>query len=652
MSSPSSPTKPKAMGPKGNRVSLKKLAQVEVEGGGHSQSVPESEMTSIFDSISEIQKAQNSFISSDEDVGLQKAISDYLRGTEKITDLIADGTTTLVYKELTIETSKADIYGRRYILYQKDNSEGQIKIGSSLNEEARSEADDSEAFTFHQCTFYLCETRQITSPSNIYLSAGIRIASERKIRFIDCAFIGINCSSIGQVSTGVNFVVFMDCFFKLNLELINCYFSSIKSVLLTNFSVRSLIIKQCTFECIDSDCMHITHPEKLFIGGCQFLSCVNQTINVKLFDEEHSDKNSNKRTSVFATATKIDHTGSMVGKLEPKEPFLAGPLDKESAKRILQRYEKVHDRKKYIVIKGNHFTNCDQCIRIKGMRKNSAALEDLDVSIEENIFDAIKTCCLFIESVHTGRFKTFKNSVVKCNGIAFKVFNCRASKEDMLFQKNVLNGIYHIGLQIDSSVIKLLNNEFLSCTAGAYIYLTSTASWNTNRDEIFDSHKDIILRDTIKDSFIGGTNNTPGMGNLSILAGGSGDAPPTNSFSRVILRGNNFKEISQYGVQIQNCSSSSIKIEACKFTNVKEPILISEKDIALSRNNTRNILPGDNSEMLAPSFCATPRQMTQSGKGTIVIKENIFEGGDLGVVKKFLNSYLYDIGNTVVQAKR
>ena len=655
MNSPTASSNSRAgIGPNKGKITMKKLAQKEVVSGGHSQSVPESEITSIFDTISEIPKANNSFESEDGDIHLHKQISEYLKGTEKITDLIKDGSTTLVYKELTIETSKKDIYGMRYIIYQKENSEGQIKIGSSLNEEAKGDYDEDKPFTFHQCTFYLCETRPNSTPSNVYLSAGIRIASEKKIKFIDCAFIGLNCSAIGQQhNTGVNFVVFMDCFFKLNLELCNCYFSSIKSVLLTNFSVRALTIKQCTFECIDSDCMHITHPEKLMIAGCQFLNCVNQAINIKLFDEETSDKHTNKRTSVFATATKIDNTGSMVGKSDPKDFFTVGPLDKESSKKILQRFEKSNEKKKYIIIKGNSFMNCDHCIRIKGMRKNSTALEDFDLSIDENTFDSTKTCCFFLESVHTGRMRAVKNVVVKCNGIAFKVFNCRACKEDVLIQKNILNGIYHIGLQIDSSVVKLINNEFLSCTAGAYIYLTSTANWSTNRDEIFDSHKDIILRDTIKDSFIGGTNNTPGLGNLSILAGGSGGDPShANSFSRVIMKGNNFKEISQYGIQIQNCSSSSIKIESCKFTNVKEPVLISEKDIALSRNNTRNMIAGDNSEMLAPSFCATPRQMAQSGKGTIVVKDNLFEGGDLGIVKKFLNSYLYDIGNTINPAKK
>ena len=161
-----------------------------------------------------------------------------------------------------------------------------------------------------------------------------------------------------------------------------------------------------------------------------------------------------------------------------------------------------------------------------------------------------------------------------------------------------------------------------------------------------DSHKDIILRESAKDSFLGASNYTHTHGalnNVSLMAGF--ENVPAILINRIILRANTFKEISQYGVMLQNCSASSVKIEGCHFTNVKEPIVINERDLAASRNNTRqNLNDANNSEFLAPSFCNTPR--IGSGmppKGTIIIKANKFEGSEHTVVKKNVWSYLYDM---------
>ena len=301
------------------------------------------------------------------------------------------------------------------------------------------------------------------------------------------------------------------------------------------------------------------------------------------------------------------------------------------------------------------------------MKKNAMPLEELDIAIEENSFESIKTNCLCLEYVYSGRLLIYGNSLAKCNSIPYKILGCRASKEDILFCKNSMASVYNIGLWIDSSVVKAINNVFSSCQAGIFLNLIVTVS-SMNREDVFDSHKDIILRDTvkdIKDSFIGGTSNShQPVGNNSFLGGnglsgnyGSGgtgtgatggtDIPGGGTYCRVILKSNEFKEIAHYGVLIQSNSSSSIKIESCRFRNCKEPIVIGERDFTMSRNNTRNFMQPDSSaDLLAPSYNATPRQLVPStGKGTIVLKYNSCEGTEACVVRKHVSSYLYDIDN-------
>lgn len=624
---------------------LTKLQQKRLEHN-EEESQPLSDHTSIFHSISEIKRQHTSGISHDGEDQARETVAQLIKGTEKIGDLIEDGTTTLVFREVQIDTSLlSNVYNHRYIVYQKENSEGQIKIRSAEQQNRKSSAQQSEnkdqtPFTFHQCTFFFCDTRDNKLANNLYLLVGMKIATDIPIRFVDCAFIGLNFTSIGSKTSGVDFMVFTDCFSKIHLELINCYFSGTRAVLYTNFPVKALTVRQCTFDQINSDCMHITHPDECHISLCQFFTCSSQPINLKLFDEE-VPMNPHKKSSTFATTFKEN---SIVGQILTQRN--TNLLEDSSRNRKLsQRHSDTPSKKKRIKIKENLFSNCENCIKIKGMKKFANSLDELDIIIDDNNFETIKSSSIFLENVHAGRLFVRRNSIIKCSSTAIKVFNCRASKEEIQFLKNSLNVVYNIGICVDSSSVVMLNNDLISCHGGILLYLNSAASGN--RDDVFDSHKDIILRDTIKDSFIaGGSNNTHLVGNMSLLGGENYSSNAVPNTCRVVLRANHFKEISQYGILVQNCTSSSLKIEDCTFNSVKEPLVINEKEIILSRNNTRNFLPGDNSEMLAPSFCATPRQLSPSGKGTIVIKGNRFEGSPLSIVKKHLNSNLYDIGNS------
>lgn len=302
------------------------------------------------------------------------------------------------------------------------------------------------------------------------------------------------------------------------------------------------------------------------------------------------------------------------------------------------------------------------------MKKNGAFLEDLDIIIEENTFESIKTNCLSLEYVNCGRIHVRANTLAKCNSIPYRILGSKASKEDITFTKNTMASVYNIGLWIDSSVVRATHCQFSSCQAGVFLNLVVTIP-TANRDEIFDSHKDIILRDTVKDvkdSFIGGTSNShpilPGNSLLGLnnIAGlgfsGSGgtantgvsDLSTAHNYCRVIVADCEFKEVAHYGVLVQSNNGSCIKVERCRFRNCKEPIVISEKEFAMSRNNTRNYMQPDSSaDLLTPSYNATPRQLVPStGKGTIVLKYNSVEGSDGCVVRKHVSSYLYDIENT------
>lgn len=85
----------------------------------------------------------------------------------------------------------------------------------------------------------------------------------------------MNFTKLGRRSDVVDYMVFMDFFSKLDLELVNCYFSNIKGIFFTNFPVKSLKISNCLFDHIDSDSLHVTHPSVLSIKNSQFINCRN-----------------------------------------------------------------------------------------------------------------------------------------------------------------------------------------------------------------------------------------------------------------------------------------------------------------------------------------------------------------------------------------
>ena len=271
------------------------------------RTMPDFSQTSVFHSISGIKRMPTSGLSHSAIMGARNTIQAFVRGTENIGDLIEDGKTSLIFREVVIEAGQPTIADHRFIIYQKPDSEGQIKIKSRTVDDARTDIDDNEPLIFRQCTFFLCDTKERKPINNSFLSVGIRIATEEKVCFIDCAFVGISYTPGGTKTTGVDFMVFTDCFSKIDLELENCYFVGPKSILYTNFAVRSLIMNQCTFEGMESDCMHITHPGKLLISGCHFINCKNQPLNVKMFDQDNQEKQV-KKTSGFGISSKMEYS--------------------------------------------------------------------------------------------------------------------------------------------------------------------------------------------------------------------------------------------------------------------------------------------------------------------------------------------------------
>ena len=137
----------------------------------------------------------------------------------------------------------------------------------------------------------------------------------------------------------------------------------------------------------------------------------------------------------------------------------------------------------------------------------------------ENNFDIVSRCCLSLENVNAGRILIKKNTLVTCNSTAFRILNCKSSKDDIKILENSLSGVYNTALHVDSSVVYIKDNTFISSTCAVYVYLI--ASNPQNWDDIMqDSHKDIILRDSNKDSFLGASNYTHGaLNNISLMAG-------------------------------------------------------------------------------------------------------------------------------------
>lgn len=306
--------------------------------------------------------------------------------------------------------------------------------------------------------------------------------------------------------------------------------------------------------------------------------------------------------------------------------------------------ELVKTNRKKIVIKNNFFQNGDVSVRIKGMNKRKGSIEELGILIEENEFMSIKGNGIYIDKISPGRFQIIKNKFSTFNTIAIRLVECRATKDDIILDQNSFASIYQIAICVDSSVVSVLNNKIESSVCGVFVYLHAPQQGAnfTQREEILDSHKDIYYRESMgKESFIG-ISQTYLQANVSILGDHQQQTPAVPY--RVIMKNNNFKDISKSAVIIQNNSSGSIKVEDCIFKNVKEPVVINEKDEYLSKQNTtKNILIHDNSELCAPSI-GTPRM---SIKGTIVVKNNKYEitSAMNCVIRKHVNSYLYDINN-------
>lgn len=266
---------------------------------------PDFSQVSVFHSISDIRRIPSSHLSNTVVNEMKQNIDKLIKGTETIGDLIQDGVTTLVFKETVIECWE-EIENQRYIIYQKPDSEGQLKI-KSPNMDDTVGVEEGDPMVFKQCTFFFSDTREQKTKSRDYLSIAIKIATDRKIKFVDCAFVGIEFSAKANKTAGVEFMVFTDSFSKLNLELDNCYFAGVKSVMYTNFEIKSLVINQCTFENIDTDSMSLTNPANLSISNCRFINCKGTSLTLRIFEEELAEKPV-KKTSGFAQSTKIENS--------------------------------------------------------------------------------------------------------------------------------------------------------------------------------------------------------------------------------------------------------------------------------------------------------------------------------------------------------
>lgn len=274
----------------------------------HEELLHESQQSSAFNNLSAIQKIPSSKFSCGELDNTYKEVSNMMAATEEVGDLIVDGQTVLVFKEKFITTSFVDIEKTRFIIYQKGDSEGIIKIkeGNHTNK-IDDDEEFQEPFTFRQCTFFFCDTTSKDGYSTKSYFEGIQILCSCPIRFIDCAFMGISYHKGGTKLQGVPFKAFTDYSAMVNLEFENCYFSGIQSVIYTNLPTKQLKLKQCTIDKMDADAILITHPTKLVVKDSTFLHCSAQAISVKIFEEEQQDK-SVKRMSVFANSTRIDNS--------------------------------------------------------------------------------------------------------------------------------------------------------------------------------------------------------------------------------------------------------------------------------------------------------------------------------------------------------
>lgn len=305
--------RPKAyMHPAAKKIQFSKLAPKGplVGSGQNLDSFPETDHTSLFHDISAIQRKQSSGMSLENETTVRQSIEKLIQSNEKIVEFIEDSNTTLIFKDHNISTGGADIFGARFILYQKSNDErGRIMIRSASNE--MSENEEGNQFTFHQCSFYLCNTlepEQETPGSTNPI--WINIKTEDRLTFRDCAFISFNLSSVQRHSR-----VFTDTFSKLNLTLENCYFRGMTSVLGANFPVRHLNVINCTFESIESECFMINQPHQMKVSDCTFIGCQAAVVSIKYFEDDTTTcymTPKERKTSTFATTMKSDHFQSVV----------------------------------------------------------------------------------------------------------------------------------------------------------------------------------------------------------------------------------------------------------------------------------------------------------------------------------------------------
>lgn len=304
------------------------------------------------------------------------------------------------------------------------------------------------------------------------------------------------------------------------------------------------------------------------------------------------------------------------------------------------------ERKK-IKVKGNYFTNCDSGIKIKGMSKRIGVMEELDILVQNNEFSALQDFSLALEKVVAGTIQISNNKVSQSESIGMMLTESKAVKEDIFLSQNVFSGVRQVSVLIETSVVSLISNQFISSATGIYVSLQTLAAPQSPhmKDEIFDSHRDIYLRESYKESFMLGASNTHFLGNYSIL----GDTMQPHNHQhqlqhpcRVIIKENKFREMSITGVFIKNNSAGSIKVQDCVFFNAKDPVVVQESTDQLSRDMTRNLLGQENSEIGGPSFVGSPRV---SIKGTIVVKNNRFDGSKTCLLRKKVSSYVYEIGN-------
>lgn len=305
------------MNPAARKISFNKLApKGPINSGLNPDSFPETDHTSLFHDISAIQRKQSSGMSLENETTVRQSIEKMINSNEKIVDFIEDSNTVLVFKDHHISTGGVDIFGTRFIIYQRSNEErGRIMIKSSSHE--LSENEEGNQFTFHQCSFYLCntlepeqETPGSTNP------VWINVKTEDKLTFRDCAFISMNLCSVQRHSR-----VFTDTFSKLNLTLEHCFFRGMTSVLGANFPVKNLLVSHCTFENIESECFMINQPHHLRICDSIFLNCQAAVVSIKYFEDDTTMcymTPKERKTSTFATTMKSDHFQSVVGFPHPE----------------------------------------------------------------------------------------------------------------------------------------------------------------------------------------------------------------------------------------------------------------------------------------------------------------------------------------------